>query len=143
MILPDANVLIYAFRRDTDRHADFSSWLESRLSGEPAFGYSELVLSAFIRIVTHPRIFAKPSSAKEAFAFADALKRQPNAMLVSPRDDHWDIFRKLSADAEAKGNLIPDAYLAALAIESGCTWITCDRDFARFKGLKWRHPLDP
>ncbi|MEO7425596.1 MAG: type II toxin-antitoxin system VapC family toxin [Fibrobacteria bacterium] len=143
MILPDANVLIYAFRRDADRHAEFSAWLESHLSDEPTFGYSELVLSAFIRIVTHPRIFSKPSSLNEACAFADALKGQPNSIRISPGDGHWDIFRKLSLAAEAKGNLIPDAYLAALAIESGCTWITCDRDFARFKGLKWRHPLDP
>ena len=143
MILTDANVLIYAFRRDADRHAEFSLWLETCLSEETTFGYSDLVLSAFIRIVTHQRIFAKPSSPKEAFAFADALSGQPNAVRISPGDGHWDIFRKLSVAAEAKGNLIPDAYLAALAIESGSTLITCDRDFARFKGLKWRHPLDP
>ncbi|MEO6095168.1 MAG: type II toxin-antitoxin system VapC family toxin [Fibrobacteria bacterium] len=142
MILMDANVLINVFRRDADRHSEFSEWLESRLSLEPLFGYSEFVLSAFIRIVTHPRIFAKPSTTKEAFEFTEAVRTQPNAIRISPKENHWDIFRKLCSEAGAKGNLIPDAYLAALAIESGSTWMTCDRDFARFKGLKWRHPLD-
>jgi toxin-antitoxin system PIN domain toxin len=100
------------------------------------------VLSAFIRIVTHPRIFAKPSALKEAFGFTDALRELPNAIRVSPQDSHWPVFQKLCAEAGGKGNPVPGAYLAALAIESGGTIITCDRDFARFKGLKWRHPLD-
>jgi toxin-antitoxin system PIN domain toxin len=138
----DANVLVYAFRRDTDRHAEFADWLETRISTESAIGYAEIVLSAFIRIVTHPRIFAKPSTTKEAFAFADELRAQTNAIRLFPQENHWSIFRRLCLEAGAKGNLIPDAYLAALAMESGSTWITCDRDFARFNGLKWHHPLD-
>lgn len=138
----DANVLVYAFRQDSDRHPEFAEWLETSISNEPTIGYSEFVLSAFIRIVTHPRIFAKPSTAKEAFGFADELRTQPNAIRISPQESHWTIFRKLCMDVGGKGNLIPDAYLAALAIESGSTWITCDRDFARFTVLKFRHPLD-
>lgn len=142
MILVDANVLIYAFRRDADRHAEFSGWLESSLGEETAFGYSEFVLATFIRITTHPRIFSKPSAAKEAFNFADFIRKQPNAIKVAPQAGHWEIFHRLCTGSGAKGNLIPDVYLAALAIESGSTWITADRDFARFPGLKWRHPLD-
>lgn len=136
------NVLVYAFRKDADRHGEFSAWLEQRLEEEAAFGYSELVLSAFTRIVTHPKIFAKPSTVKEAFGFTDVLRKLPNAIRVSPQDGHWEIFRRLSTSAGAKGNLVADAYLAALAIESGCLWFTTDRDFARFPGLNWRHPLD-
>lgn len=138
----DANILVYAFRRDADRHLEFSEWLEAAFSRESTVGYSEFVLSAFLRIVTHPKIFAKPSTAKEAFAFTEAFRTQPNAIRIIPQENHWDIFQRLCMDAGAKGNLIPDAYLAALAIESGSTWMTCDRDFARFKGLKWRHPLE-
>lgn len=142
MILADANVYIYAFRQDSDRHAEYSAWLEAALESDSAVGFSEFVLSAFVRIVTHPRIFLRPTSTKDAFAFADAIRNSPNAIRISPQENHWSIFSKLCAGAGAKANLIPDAYLAALAIESGSTWITCDRDFARFKGLKWRHPLD-
>lgn len=138
----DANVLVYAFRRDSERHPEYADWLETSLSMESTVGYAEFVLSSFIRIVTHPRIFAKPSSTKEALSFADEFRAQPNAIRIAPQENHWGIFRRLCLDAGAKGNLVPDAYLAALAIETGSTWITCDRDFARFKGLKWRHPLD-
>jgi toxin-antitoxin system PIN domain toxin len=76
-----------------------------------------------------------------ALAFADALRAQPNAVVVAPGDRHWGIFRQLCIGAGAKGNLVADAYLAALAIESGSEWITTDRDFSRFAGLRWRHPL--
>ena len=138
----DANILVYAFRRDADRHAEYLEWLEVAISNASTFGYSEFVLSSFIRVVTNTRIFAKPNTAKDAFAFADAIRTQPGAIRIAPGENHWNIFRTLCTEAGGKGNLIPDAYLAALAIESGNTWMTCDRDFARFKGLKWRHPLD-
>ena len=142
MILADVNVLIYAFRRDSQRHKEFKRWLEGALSEETAFGYSEFILSAFIRIVTHPRIFTQPSSLKDAFAFADFISQQPNAVKVSPQTRYWEIFRELCAKSGAKGNLVPDAFFAALALESGSTWITVDRDFSRFPGLKFVHPLE-
>jgi toxin-antitoxin system PIN domain toxin len=106
-----------------------------------AFGLSELVLSAFVRIVTNPRIFAEPDSVSDAFGFAAALCDQPNAVIISPGERHWEVFADLCREGRARGNLVTDAYLAALAIESGCDWITTDRDFARFPGLRWRHPL--
>jgi len=74
-------------------------------------------------------------------AFADALRSQPNAVIVAPGPRHWEIFDRLCRHVEARGNLVPDAYLAALAIESGSEWITAVRDFSRFPGLRWRHPL--
>ncbi|MBN1675479.1 MAG: type II toxin-antitoxin system VapC family toxin [Kiritimatiellae bacterium] len=142
MILPDANVLIYAFRKDAQRHREYRAWLEQALGHEPIFGVSDLVLSTVVRVTTHPKIFAKPSSIDEALGFAAFIRKQPNVVPVSPGVRHWEIFTDVCRKCGAKGNLVADAYLAALAIESGSEWITADRDFARFEGLKWRHPLD-
>jgi len=141
VILCDANVLVYAFRADSEGHKEYRSWLIDRLSGPENVGVSELVLSGFLRVVTHPRVFAKPSKLKEAFGFVQAIRASPLVVQVTPGTRHWGIFRDLCLRSDAKGNLIPDAYFAALAIEWGCEWITTDRDFARFPGLRWRHPL--
>ena len=86
-------------------------------------------------------MFDPPAAVAEAFGFVDALRSQQNAVTVAPGARHWGIFSRLCTDARAKGNLVADAYLAALAIESGSEWITADRDFSRFPGLRWRHPL--
>lgn len=94
-----------------------------------------------IRITTNPRIFSKPAPIGDAIAFADTLRAEPNAIVVSPGPRHWELFTGLCRDVKAKGNLVPDAWLAALAIESGCELVTADRDFSRFPGLRWRHPL--
>lgn len=112
------------------------------LATEPAFGFSELVLSAFVRIATHPRVFDPPTTIDDALKVADAIRNRPNAVAVTPGAQHWDIFGRLCRAASAKGPLVSDAYLAALAIESGSEWITTDRDYARFPGLRWRHPFD-
>lgn len=142
MLLIDVNVLVYAHRKDVSGHADYLAWLENLVSGDDAYGVCDLVLSGFLRVVTHPRIFNPPSSVGKALDFVKELRNQPNAVLVAPGDRHWDIFANLCRQAGAKGNLVPDAFLAALAIESGNEWVTTDRDFSRFPGLRWRHPLD-
>ncbi len=103
---------------------------------------SELVLSGFLRVVTHPRVFDPPAPITDALGFCAAVRNQPNCTSLAPGPRHWDIFTDLCREAGAKGNLVPDAYLAALAIESGSEWITTDRDFSRFPGLRWRHPLE-
>lgn len=95
-----------------------------------------------MRVVTHPRVFKTPSPLDLALEFAAALRAQTNCVLVGPGQRHWDIFERLCRESGAKGNLVADAYLAALAIESGCEWVTTDRDYSRFRGLRWRHPLD-
>ena len=77
-----------------------------------------------------------------ALGFVEGFRGQPNAIPVAPGPRHWELFAKLCRTASVKGNLVPDAFLAALAIESGSEWISADRDFARFPGLRWRHPLD-
>jgi hypothetical protein len=142
VLLPDVNVLVYAHREDAPRHAAYLAWLHGAVNADEAYGLSELVLSGFIRVVTHPKVFKRPSGIEDALAFANQLRDQPNCVLIEPGPRHWDLFARLCAESGARGNLIPDAYLAALAIESGCEWITTDRDFSRFKGLRWRHPLD-
>lgn len=141
MILPDVNVLVYALRADAPQHDEFAAWLESVVNGSGAFGLSELVLSGVVRILTHPKIFAQPSSLADVLSRLEQLRERPNCVLISPGSRHWQIFTSLCKSGGARGNLIADAFLAALAIESGSEWITTDRDFARFPGLKWRHPL--
>jgi uncharacterized protein len=140
LILVDVNVLVYAHRQDMPDHAAFRDWLTSVVNGEGAYGLSDLVLSTFIRVLTNPKAFNVPTVLAEAVAAADRLRGQPNCVLVSPGPMHWDIFVRLCREAGTRGNLVADAYLAALAIESGAEWITTDRDFSRFPGLRWRHP---
>ena len=137
----DVNVLVQAFHEGAPRHREYRAWLSSAVASDEPFGLSDLVLSGFIRVATHPRVFDPPAPIGEALAFAEALRSQPNAVAVSPGSRHWEIFDRLCRSVEARGNLVPDAYLAALAIESGSEWITADRDFSRFPGLRWRHPL--
>jgi toxin-antitoxin system PIN domain toxin len=142
MVLIDINVLVYAHRRDAPNHPAYRRWLEEQVSSERAYGMSEVVLAGFLRIVTHPRIFRYPTELEDALRFAAELRSRPNCVIVAPGPRHWEIFAHLCRAAGVKGNLVPDAYLAALAIESGSEWITTDRDYSRFPGLRWRHPLD-
>ena len=142
MILPDVNVLVYAFSEDATEHRQYRKWLLDRIESSEAFGVSELVLSGVVRVLTHPRVFDPPTPIAAAMEYCDALRGQPNAVVLTPGERHWEIFAALCARVRAKGNVVPDAYHAALAIEHGCEWVTADRGFARFPGLRWRHPLD-
>jgi len=141
VILPDVNVLLYAFRTDLPEHAACRRWLEDALNADAAYGMSPQVLASVIRVATHPRIFARPSRLSDVMAFASVLLAQPHCQVIQPGPRHWDIFSRLCQQAKATGNLVQDAWLAALAMEYGCEWITTDRDFARFDGLRWRSPL--
>lgn len=140
MLLPDVNILVYAHREDSPHHAQSLTWLETLINSDEAFAMSELVLSGFLRIVTHPKIFNPPSALQDALVFVGQIRNQPNCVIVSPQERHWEIFTNLCEEANAKGNLIPDAYYAALAIETGSKWITTDQDFSRFKDLRWSTP---
>jgi uncharacterized protein len=141
LILPDVNVLIYAFRVDSADHLEYRTWLSELVNGVAAYGMAPQVLSSVIRICTHPRIYTQPSSLDEVLAFCNVLLEAPNATVITPQERHWSIFQSLCARSKVTGNLVPDAWLAALAIEAGCEWITIDGDFARFEGLKSRHPF--
>jgi len=140
MILPDVNVLIYAFRQDMPQHVVCRPWLEDVVTGDTRFGLSPLALSALVRITTNPRTFVTPSPVEEAFGFCDDLLGQPHCEVVEPGERHWGVFRRLCLETGTHGPSITDAWFAALAIESGCDWITFDRDFGRFPGLNWRQP---
>ena len=141
MIVPDVNVLIYAFRADSADHSSYKNWLEDTVNGAAAYGISPQVLASLIRICTHVKIYKQPSDLKETLRFCNVLLESPNATVILPQDRHWSIFQSLCVSCKASGNLVQDAWLAALAIESGCEWITTDGDFARFKGLTWRRPF--
>jgi toxin-antitoxin system PIN domain toxin len=140
MILPDVNLLIYAFRRDVPEHETCRPWLEAVVNGDSAFGMSPLALSALVRITTNKRFYRSPSTVADAFRFCDFLIDQPNCRLLAPGERHWDIFRRLCTEGGVRGPDVTDAWYAALAIEWGCEWITFDRGFARFPGLKWSVP---
>jgi len=141
VILPDVNVLVYAFREDAEDHEAYRGWLEEVVSRDEPFALADVVLSGFLRVVTHPRVFRDPAPVKRAVEFVEALRGQDNCVVLAPGRRHWGLFTGLCVEAHATGNLIPDAFLAALAIEAGCEWITTDLDYARFQGLHWRHPL--
>ena len=136
MILADVNILVQAFREDSPRYRELRPWLEDLVYSQSSFGLSELVLSGFLRVVTHPRIFNPPTPLDDALTFVEALRGLPNCAILAPGPRHWAIFTRLCRESGASGNLIPDAYLAALAIESGSEWVTTDLDFKRFSGLR-------
>lgn len=140
MILPDVNVLIYAFRQDVPQHAVCRPWLNATVDSDAPFGLSPVALSAVIRITTNPRAYRTPSRIGEAFGFCDDLLGQPHCQIVESGERHWEIFRRLCVETDTRGARVTDAWFAALAIESGCEWITLDRDYARFPGLKWQVP---
>ena len=141
MILMDVNVLVYAHREDVIDHIAYREWLESIINGNTKYGFSELVLSGFIRIVTHPKIFEIPSSLDQALTFANQIRISNQAVCIAPGSKHWLIFLHCVESINAAGNDVPDAYHAALALEWDCQWDTTDKGFRRFKGLSVKHPL--
>ena len=138
----DVNVLVYAHRQDLPQYSDYRPLLEQWANDEEPLGLPDLVLSGFVRLMTNSRIFAEPTQPEEAWAAVDALVAAPAAMPLRPGERHWGVFCQLTADITARGNDIPDAYLAAYAVENNATWLSADRGFARFTRLQWRHPLD-
>lgn len=142
MMLPDVNIFIYAFRSDIPQHTQMRDWLNKLVHGEQAFAVSDLVLSAFLRIVTNPKAFKDPESIEDAIDFVEKVRSEPKCVVIAPGPRHWAIFTSLCRQVRARGNLVPDAFLAALAIESGSEFVTTDRDYSRFPGLRWRHPLE-
>ena len=141
MLAPDVNVLVYAHREELPGHESCRRWLEETAAADAAFGLFDVVLSGFVRVVTHGRVFKTPTPLDDAFALVSELRAQPTCIVVQPGLRHWDIFERLCRGTGARGNIVADAYLAALAIESGCEWVTTDRDYSRFPGLRWRDPF--
>lgn len=139
MYLCDVNIYINAHREENVGHEFYRQWLTEQLEGSETFLYCDWILSAFIRIVTHPKIYKTPTPLKQAIAFASTIRSQPNALGIMPGAGHWEIFERLCVESEAAGNLVPDAGFAALAIEADAIWVSTDEDFRHFEPtLNWR-----
>lgn len=141
MILPDANLLIYAVNRDAPHHRQARKWLEQVLSGTEAVGMAWIVLLAFIRITTHPKLFDRPLVVDQALDYVERWLSQPYVRPISPGEKHWLIMNRMLRASGSAGNLTSDAHLAAIAVEHGCTICSADHDFKRFEGLECINPL--
>ena len=139
---PDVNVLVSAFREDAVHHERCRRWLVGALAGREQLGLSELVLSGVLRVLTHARIFQPPTPSEAAIEFVDSLLTQPGSTTLRPGNGHWRIFRGMAGSLRLTGNRLPDAYHAALAIEHGCEWVTLDRGFSIYPGLRAVNLLD-
>ena len=141
MILVDANLLIYAVNRDSPHHAKARRWLEETLSGTTETGLAWIVVLAFLRITTHPKIMRKPMAVETALQYVSSWLKQPFVSLIRPSKQHWPVFRNLVNMTGTAGNLTSDAHLAALALEYGCDLYSADYDFQRFPGIRHVNPL--
>lgn len=140
MILLDTNVMLAAQRADHPHHGDVHGWFKDLTSGSDQFGVPSTVWASYLRLTTNRRIFKVPTPVADAFAFLVAVRSQPNHLPVEPGDRHFALLEELCRQADAVADLVPDAALAAIAIEHGLQLVSFDRDFARFPGLRWRLP---
>lgn len=143
MLCADVNVLVYAHRPDLPEHTAYRELLEDLANGDEPLGLPDAALSGFHRVITNRRIFTEPTSARQAWNAIDALVDAPAVRTLRTGERHWQLFRQLCDDIDAGGNDVEDAYLAAYALENNATWLSADRGFARFRRLRWRHPLEP
>jgi len=136
-MIVDANVLLYAVDTRSPFHRSAKTWLEAALSGPARIGLPWVSLTAFLRIATHPRASTNPLSPGDAWScIEDWLSAEP-AWIPEPTPRHADLLSRLVVDGDLRGNLIPDAHLAALALEHGVGVCSADSDFARFPQLSW------
>jgi toxin-antitoxin system PIN domain toxin len=134
----DVNVLVQAFREDAPDHPLFAQVLTEAVHAPAPFGLSRVAVSGFLRVVTNVRVFHQPAPIDAALEFCDDLIGRPGFRWVEPGPQHWSVFSGLCRRLRAEGNLIPDLWFAALAIESGSTWVTGDRDYGLVPGLDWQ-----
>jgi toxin-antitoxin system PIN domain toxin len=141
MKLLDANILIYAVNVDAPLHGAAKSWIEEVLSEGETVAFSWIVILAFLRLSTRPGLFRNPLAPHEAFDVIHSWLDHPEVTIVNPGPDHFGVLERILGPLGTAGNLTSDAHLAAIAIENGAELCSCDADFARFAGLKWRNPL--
>lgn len=141
MKIVDLNVLLYVVNSDAAEHERARTWWEDTLNGEEAVGLPWIVLLGFLRLATNPRVFPRPLVLDVTKATIDRWLARANVRLVREKDDHWARLKALLAETGTAGNLTTDAHLAALAITHDAVLVSCDNDFARFKGLRWENPL--
>jgi uncharacterized protein len=142
VILVDANLLLYAYDASSSRHTEARTWLQGAFSSGEPVRFAWVVILAFLRLSTQPSILSRPLPLNEAIAIVEEWLNRPNVAIASPTVRHWEVLSALLSAGQAKGRLVTDAHLAALAIEHGATLYTNDRDFTRFPGLKWINPLE-
>lgn len=138
----DVNILLNAHREEQPDHEPIRQWLVDRISDPRPFAIPGLVLSGFLRITTNPRAFASPTPLEVALEVVESIRSQPHCTIVEPGPRHWSIFTDVCRRVRARGNLVADVWLAAIAIEADSDFVSTDRGFAGFPGLRWRHPLD-
>ncbi|HEX8109543.1 MAG TPA: type II toxin-antitoxin system VapC family toxin [Kofleriaceae bacterium] len=141
MILPDVNLVVYAYNSDAPHHAVARAWWEGLLNGTEPIAIPWVVVLGFLRLMTHRFVLPHPMSPTVAFAQIRAWFAQPNVEHLEPGPQHLDLLDRLLSAVGTAGNLTTDAHLAALAIEHQCELHSNDNDFARFPGLRWRNPL--
>jgi uncharacterized protein len=141
VILVDVNILVYASNAEADRHAESRSWLDAQLSGAAPVGLPWVCLLGFLRIATNARAFRSPLPIASAWQQVTRWLSAETAWTPAPTERHAGVLGELLAQPGVQGNLVPDAHLAALAIEHGLTLCSTDGDFARFSRLSWRNPL--
>lgn len=140
MVVLDVNVVLAAHRGDHPHHAEVRSWFDRILAGDELFAVPMTVWASFLRLATNRRIFLVPTPRPAAFDFIDATRAQPHHLDIGPGQSHLGILRQLCDEADADGDLMPDAVLAALCVEHHGTVATLDRDFARFGSLRHVRP---
>jgi uncharacterized protein len=140
-VLIDANILLYAANPSAPEHAVASTWLDAQLNGERRVGMPWESLTAFLRIATHPRAFPRPIRPDDAWGLIDDWLAAPMTWIPQPTERHADVLGSLVARYHLAGRLIPDAHLAALAIQHGLEVVSADSDFARFTEIRWVNPL--
>jgi toxin-antitoxin system PIN domain toxin len=143
VILVDANVLVYAQVRDFDQHARARAWLDGQFGGGTRVGLPWVSLLGFLRLVTNPRIFEHPESTASAWQQVEEWLDRDGAWVPEAGSRHRQVLSSLLDRVPVFGNLVPDAHLAALAIEHGLAVASTDGDFARFPNLRWINPLGP
>lgn len=141
MKIVDLNVLLYAVNADAVQHAAARAWWERALNDDEPVGLAWIVLVGFLRIVTNPRVFPRPLAPEAAASKVDTWLSLENVQIVREKEDHWDTLRSLLAGVGTAGNLTSDAHLAALALSHDAVLVSCDADFARFKGLRRENPI--
>jgi uncharacterized protein len=140
VLLVDANVLLYGVNGAAREHAAARGWLDDALSGAEAVAFAWTVVLAFLRLSTHPAVFAQPLKVEEAASVAEAWLGAAPSIVLEPTRRHLPLLRGLLGQAGAGGNLVSDAHLAALALEHGATVVSFDRDFERFDGVATLRP---
>lgn len=138
----DVNILVYAHKSESPFYPAASQWLENFVRSNQRFALTDAVIVGFVRIVTHPRIYEPPSEIETSLIFVEELLDRPNCTMLKPGPRHRQLFAILCRELNARGNAVHDVYLAALALEADCDFVSADRGFGRIPNLKWHNPLD-